>query len=59
MRRRPPYSTDPNRRRMETARETRMMPGVTKEQIGMLEQRLERAERKIEALREQQKKLRP
>ena len=59
MRRRPPYNTDPNRRRMEAARETRMMPGVTKEQTDLVEQRLERAEQKIEALREQQKKLRP
>ena len=59
MRRRPPYSTDPNRRRMEAARETWMMSGVTKEQTDLVEQRLERAEQKIEALREQQKKLRP
>ena len=44
---------------MEAARETRMMPGGAKEQTDLLEQRLERAERKIEALREQQKKLRP
>ena len=44
---------------MEAARETWMMSGVTKEQTDLVEQRLERAEQKIEALREQQKKLRP
>ena len=44
---------------MAAARETWMMSGVTKEQTDLVEQRLERAERKIEALREQQKKLRP